>query len=103
MTASRVFAATNVPILNARWTHLPSATLRSYGRGMSENKTLAERRWVAFGPAGAIGSIHRTDAAFQVRMLDGSEPRDYPSLDVAKSALHASLPLGSDWPEFREH
>lgn len=70
---------------------------------MTENTTMSGQRWVAFGPAGAVGSIHRTDEGFLVRLLDGSEERRYPSLDVAKSALHASLPAGSDWPEFREH
>lgn len=70
---------------------------------MSENTTMSGQRWVAFGPAGAIGSIHRTDDGFLLRMLDGSEERSYPSLEVAKSALMATLPPGSDWPEFREH
>jgi len=70
---------------------------------MSENTTMSEQRWVAFGPAGAIGSIHRTDAGFQVKMLDGSPERDYPTLEVAKSALLATLPPGSERPEFREH
>lgn len=70
---------------------------------MSENTTMSGQRWVAFGPAGAIGSIHRTDDGFLLRMLDGSEERSYPSLEVAKSALLATLPPGSDWPEFREH
>lgn len=69
---------------------------------MSDN-TMTGQRWIAFGPAGAVGSIHRTESGFLVRMLDGSEEREYPSLDVAKSALHATLPAGSDWPEFREH
>ncbi|HAS30757.1 MAG TPA: methyltransferase, partial [Microbacterium sp.] len=27
----------------------------------------------------------------------------YPTMDVAKSALHAHLKPGSDWPQFREH
>jgi hypothetical protein len=27
----------------------------------------------------------------------------YPTLDVAKSALHASMLPGSEWPDFREH
>ena len=27
----------------------------------------------------------------------------YPTLDVAKSALHAGMTPGTDWPEFREH
>ena len=65
--------------------------------------TMTSQRWVAFGTAGAIGSIHRTDDGFLLRMLDGSEGRSYPSLEVAKSALHATLPAGSEWPEFREH
>lgn len=66
--------------------------------------TTTGQRWVAFGPAGAVGSIHRTDGGFAVRLLDGSEDRGvYPTLDVAKSALHATMTPGSDWPEFREH
>jgi len=70
---------------------------------MSE-KTVAEQRWVAFGPAGAIGSIHRIDEGYEVRLMGDASPRgSYPTLDVAKSALHASLLPGSDWPEFREH
>jgi hypothetical protein len=70
---------------------------------MSDNTTMTGQRWVAFGPAGAIGSIHRTDDGFLLKMLDRAGERRYPSLEVAKSALHATLPTGSDWPEFREH
>lgn len=70
---------------------------------MSDNTTMTLRRWVAFGPAGAIGSIHHTDDGFVLKMLDGAPDRVFPTLDVAKSALHATLPAGSDWPEFREH
>ncbi|HWM34253.1 MAG TPA: methyltransferase [Pseudolysinimonas sp.] len=70
---------------------------------MSENTT-TEQRWVAFGPAGAVGSIHRTTDGFEVRLMNDPTPRGtYPTLDVAKSALHASMLPGSDWPEFREH
>jgi hypothetical protein len=70
---------------------------------MSENTT-TEQRWVAFGPAGAVGSIHRTEDGFEVRLMNDDAPRgSYPTLDVAKSALHASMLPGSDWPEFREH
>jgi hypothetical protein len=70
---------------------------------MSDNTTTTGQRWVAFGPAGALGSIHRTESGFSVKLLDGSEERQYPTLEVAKSALHATLPAGSDWPEYREH
>ena len=56
------------------------------------------------GPAGAVGSIHRTAEGFQMKLLDDERYRgSYPSLEVAKSALHAQLLPGSDWPEFREH
>lgn len=68
------------------------------------NETLTGQRWVAFGPAGAIGSIHRTETGYGLRLVSDADFRGvYPSLDVAKSALHAAMPPGSDWPEFREH
>jgi len=75
---------------------------------MSDNTTMTgqlsvSQRWVAFGVAGAIGSIHRTDGGFVLKMLDGAPDRQYPSLEVAKSALHGTLPAGSEWPDFREH
>jgi len=60
--------------------------------------------WVAFGPAGAVGSIHRTADGYGVRMLNDAEFRGvYPSLAVAQSALHSNMLPGSDLPEFHEH
>ncbi len=68
------------------------------------NHTRTGQTWVAFGPAGAVGSIHRVDGGFTFKLMSDDDFRaTYPSLDVAKSALHASLLPGSDWPEFREH
>ena len=68
------------------------------------DETLTGRRWVAFGPAGAVGAIHQTDEGYAVRLMNEQEYRGvYPTLDVAKSALHASMQAGSDWPDFREH
>jgi hypothetical protein len=60
--------------------------------------------WVAFGPAGAIGSIHRTGEGYGFRLI-GEElrPTVYPTLAVAKSALCGAMPTGSERPEFREH
>ncbi|TPX04171.1 methyltransferase, partial [Schumannella luteola] len=53
---------------------------------MNDNTTV-EQRWVAFGPAGAVGSIHRTAEGFQVKLVDDDDYRgSYPSLEVAKSA-----------------
>ncbi len=70
---------------------------------MSESATV-EQRWVAFGQAGAVGAIHRTADGFNVKLIDDAEYRGtYPTLEVAKSALHAAMAPGSDWPEFREH
>jgi len=71
---------------------------------MSDRQTVTEQRWVAFGPAGAVGSIHRTDEGFEVRLMGDEVVRgSYPTLDVAKSALHATMLPGSEWPEYREH
>lgn len=68
------------------------------------NMTLTGQTWVAFGPAGAVGSIHRVEGGYTFKLLaDDSYRAVYPSLEVAKSALHASLLPGSDWPDFREH
>ncbi|HEV7950443.1 MAG TPA: methyltransferase [Glaciihabitans sp.] len=68
------------------------------------NDPVIHQSWVAFGPAGAIGSVHRIDDGFTFRLLGDTEPRGvYPSLDVAKSALHSALVPGTDWPDFREH
>lgn len=64
----------------------------------------SEQTWVAFGPNGAVGSIHRSTDGFTVKLLgDETPPGSFDSLDAAKGALHAALPAGSDWPEFREH
>ncbi|HEY5320378.1 MAG TPA: methyltransferase [Galbitalea sp.] len=66
--------------------------------------TLVRQTWVAFGPAGALGSIHAVDTGYTFRLMDDSASRGiYPSLAVAKSALHAALEPGSEWPEFKEH
>jgi len=71
---------------------------------MSDTTTLETHTWVAFGPAGALGSIHSADGGFTFRLMDDTTPRaSYPTLAVAKSALYAALVPGSDWPEFKEH
>ena len=66
--------------------------------------TLELHTWVAFGPAGALGSIHSSSEGFAVKLLADSEwSAPYPTLEVAKSAFYARLVPGSDWPEFKEH
>ena len=70
---------------------------------MSVNSVIYQN-WVAYGPAGAIGSVHRVDDGFTFRLLGDDVPRGlYPSLEVAKKALHSALGPGVDWPDFREH
>jgi len=65
---------------------------------------MTTRRWVALGTTGAVGSIHLVDEGYEVRLIGDEEPYGvYPQLDIAKSALHAALPAGSERPEFREH
>jgi hypothetical protein len=60
--------------------------------------------WVAVGPTGAVGSIHRSDAGFRVELYGRSaRTGTYPSLDSAKSAVHAAMGPFADRPEFRAH
>jgi hypothetical protein len=66
--------------------------------------TLTRHTWIAMGPAGTIGWITSTEKGYTFKLVnDTSERAVYPSLEVAKSALHASLLPGTEWPEFREH
>ena len=51
---------------------------------MSDDTT-TEQRWVAFGDAGAVGSIHRAGDEFEVRLMkDDAAHGSYPTLDAAK-------------------
>ena len=65
---------------------------------------LTGQTWVASGPSGAVGSIHRVPDGYTFKLLTDDDFRGvYPTLDAAKRALFASLGPGSDRPEFREH
>ncbi|MBF4607115.1 methyltransferase [Curtobacterium sp. VKM Ac-1393] len=60
--------------------------------------------WVAIGPAGAVGSIHRDADGFQVELYGrGRSGGRYPSLESAKGAVHAALGPLAARPEFRAH
>ncbi|OIH97219.1 hypothetical protein [Curtobacterium sp. MCBA15_001] len=68
------------------------------------NDTMTET-WVAVGPAGAVGSIHREPGGFRVELYGHRASRGglYPSLETAKGAVHKALgPLASR-PEFHAH
>ncbi|MBD8540024.1 methyltransferase [Frigoribacterium sp. CFBP 8751] len=71
---------------------------------MSDQNTLHRQTWVAVGPAGAVGTILRSDGGFTVRLsAKGTDGGVYPTLAVAKSALFAALGPGAEYPEFHEH
>jgi hypothetical protein len=71
---------------------------------MMSDATMTKHTWVAIGPAGTVGWISSDEGGFSISLVGDAGKRGvYPSLDVAKSALHASLEPGSDWPEFSEH
>lgn len=60
--------------------------------------------WVAYGTGGVVGTIRKDDAGYTVTMAGAGESTGtYPTMDIAKSALHAHLKPGADWPSFREH
>jgi hypothetical protein len=70
----------------------------------ASNTSITGRNWVAFGPNGAVGSIHEVEGGYSYKLLDEQDYRGlYETLDGAKGALMASLPSGSERPEFREH
>ncbi|MET0296291.1 MAG: methyltransferase [Microbacterium sp.] len=60
--------------------------------------------WVAYGSGGVAGSIRKDAEGYVVTMAGADEAvGPYPSMEIAKSALHARMRPGSDWPMFREH
>lgn len=60
--------------------------------------------WVAYGKGGVVGSIRKDDDGYTVTMAGADRAAgSYPSMDVAKNALHARMEPGSDWPSFQEH
>lgn len=60
--------------------------------------------WVAYGQSGVVGSIRKSDEGYIVTMAGADQVAGtYPSMEIAKSALHARMAPGSDWPQFREH
>jgi len=60
--------------------------------------------WVAYGTGGVVGTIRKEDAGYTVTMAAAEDSvGTFPTMEVAKSALHARMTPGSDWPQFREH
>ncbi len=68
-------------------------------------ETISRRLWVAYGPAGALGTIEKSaEDAYSVKMAGAADSLGtYPTMEVAKNALYSHLKPGSDWPQFREH
>ncbi len=67
--------------------------------------THTRRLYVAYGPAGAVGTVREVrDGVFAVTMAGADAPiGEYPGLEVAKNALCARLRPGAERPEFRQH
>ncbi len=65
----------------------------------------ASTLWVAYGSEGrVVGTIRRDDDGYTVTLAGADAALGtYPSMEVAKSALHGHLAPGTDWPRFREH
>lgn len=60
--------------------------------------------WVAYGTSGVTGTIRKTADGYLVTMAGGDAPvGEYPTMEIAKSALYSRMTPGSDWPQFREH
>jgi len=60
--------------------------------------------WVAYGRSGVAGTIRKTGNGYVVTMAGADEAMgEYPTMEIAKSALHSRMTRGSEWPQFREH
>ncbi|MDQ1128757.1 methyltransferase [Microbacterium sp. SORGH_AS_0888] len=60
--------------------------------------------WVAYGSGGVIGTIRKQDEVYLVTMAGADDVLgSYPTMEIAKNALHAQQAPGADWPEFRQH
>lgn len=68
------------------------------------SETATRRIWVAYGPNGVVGKIQKDSDGYRVQMAGKDEPLGvYPSMEIAKNAVHSHLKPGSERPEFREH
>ncbi len=71
---------------------------------MMNAQTRSTALWVAYGAGGVAGMIrHRGDEYIVTMAGADAELGTYPTLEIAKNALHAPMPPGADWPTFREH
>lgn len=60
--------------------------------------------WVAYGASGVVGTVRKNVDGYTVTMAGAGESHGtYPTMAIAKNALHSRLTPGSDWPQFREH
>ncbi|MBN9176272.1 MAG: methyltransferase [Microbacterium sp.] len=67
--------------------------------------TTSSTLWVAYGAEGnVVGTIRREEDGY-IATIAGADASlgTYPTMEIAKSALHGHLPPGSDWPRFQEH
>ncbi|MCT9820273.1 methyltransferase [Microbacterium sp. W1N] len=67
--------------------------------------TTASTLWVAQGAEGnVVGSIRKDGDGYTVTIAGAdASVGTYPTMDVAKNALHSHLTPGADWPRFVEH
>lgn len=67
--------------------------------------TTSSTIWVAYGAEGnVVGTVRKTSEGYTSTIAGASASiGTYPTMDIAKNALHGHLAPGSEWPQFREH
>ncbi|GAA1652645.1 methyltransferase [Microbacterium flavum] len=67
--------------------------------------TTSSTLWVAYGAEGSVVGTVRRDGDGYTATIAGADASlgTYPTMEIAKGALHGHLPPGSDWPRFVEH
>lgn len=68
------------------------------------NTTKARALWVAYGSNGIVGSVRHADDGYVVVMAGAdAETGTYPTLEIAKGALHAHMRPGTGRPRYQQH
>jgi hypothetical protein len=67
--------------------------------------TIARPLWIAYAADGrVVGTIRGNDDGYLVTIAGASSSvGTYPTMEIAKNALHTHLRPGSDWPTYRQH
>lgn len=105
----RTVSVAHPPAELAAFAPLAASAAEAYGRDRRKDSvmttTTTSTLWLAYGSEGrVVGTIRKADGTYTVTMAGAAQSLgSYPTMDIAKNALHGHMTPGSDWPQFRQH